>query len=134
MLFCYILRDLLTADPDEISTRTHRGRATEDEKRHDLSPTEAGADPRQRQTERRSTPRATETTPRDSPAPLASQPRRRSQPSQHSRAPRRDGTRHPAPLFTQLTAPDITPEAPHPPTVSALFAADISAAHERRDG
>ena len=59
---------------------------------------------------------------------------------------RRSGTTSAPPTFSALTAPpsapqgrhttptspDITPEAPHPPTVSALFAADIVTSHERR--
>ena len=124
-MFCCILRDLLTADPDEITPAP-----AEDERQRTRSgatsaPRERSGDPHRRQTERRSTHERRRQRPETAPAPLASQPRRRSQPSQHRRAPRRDGTRHPAPLFTQPTAPDITPEAPHPPTVSALFAVDI---------
>ena len=68
MLFCHILRDLLTADPDEIAPAPAEDerRAAEDEKRHDLSPEGSGAEtPHQRQRSAEAPPRVTETTLRD---------------------------------------------------------------------
>ena len=100
------MRDLLTATPTRSAPAPagDERRTTEDEKRHDLSPTGTERRPHQRQTERRSTHERRRQRPETAPAPLASQPRRRSQPSQHRRAPRRSstGTAHDtrAPLYS----------------------------------
>ena len=100
------MRDPLTADPDEISTRTRREderRAAEDESGTTSAPTGAERRPYQRQRSAEAPHERRRQHPETAPPPLASQPRRRSQLSQ----PRRSGTgtAHDTPRPSLLSPP-----------------------------